>query len=354
MFLIVSQLVAFLIGAYAAISLFAGQDCPKWLAAAGSALIFAASLRPLLGAFRPGYCVDMASAALFNALVLLAALLLVKDLAAAPLIIGERFKWWSVSVRFGLVNAGICAAACAAAGLGLWEAVRVPAVVEKTMEIPGLPDRLDGLRVAHLSDLHVEERLPKAWLEEIVVATNAAKPDMVLITGDFADDLAKNMRGAMSPLSDLKAPVFGVSGNHEDYWGASGWIGLLNSLGVMMLENRSEKIEIRGKPVVVAGISDFSAREGIGKVGPDVDLLLVHQPRFAAMWRDKAKAVFAGHTHGGQFLGLGWLVARQNGGYLSGIYGNMSVSPGTGLWRGLMMRLGVPAEIDVITLKRKN
>jgi predicted MPP superfamily phosphohydrolase len=54
-------------------------------------------------------------------------------------------------------------------------------------------------------------------------------------------------------------------------------------------------------------------------------------------------------------LGLDRLVARFNNGFVSGFYdvGGMQlyVNNGTALWNGFALRIGVPSELTVITLR---
>lgn len=45
--------------------------------------------------------------------------------------------------------------ALALSGYGMREALRVPPVREVRMQVPGLPDALNGFRIAQLSDLHI-------------------------------------------------------------------------------------------------------------------------------------------------------------------------------------------------------
>ena len=65
----------------------------------------------------------------------------------------------------------------------------------------------------------------------------------------------------------------------------------------------------------------------------------------------------SGHTHGGMIAGLDRLVARANGGFVSGLYDvqgmQLYVNNGTALWPGFAMRLGKPSELTRITLVRK-
>ena len=51
-----------------------------------------------------------------------------------------------------------------------------------------------------------------------------------------------------------------------------------------------------------------------------------------------------------------WLVARFNNGFVSGFYDvdgmQLYVNNGTALWNGFALRIGVPSELTVITLRR--
>jgi hypothetical protein len=119
--------------------------------------------------------------------------------------------------------------------------------------------------------------------------------------------------------------------------------------------------------LVLAGVTDRSARSS-GHPGPDLDagltgapagapiVLLDHQPANAARAAARGVALqLSGHTHGGVIRGLDRLVARGNGGFVSGAYqvGGMVlyVSNGTGLWPGFALRLGRPSELTRITLR---
>ena len=118
---------------------------------------------------------------------------------------------------------------------------------------------------------------------------------------------------------------------------------------------------------VIAGLNDPVATR-FGMEGPNLEkalagapadapvILLAHQPKFA-----RANAAYgvdlqlSGHTHGGQMIGFDQIVASQNEGFLRGLYtvGGMRlyVSPGTGLWTGFPVRIGVPSEIARLVLR---
>ncbi len=60
-------------------------------------------------------------------------------------------------------------------------------IEEKELWIPRLPGELEGLRIAHLSDLHMSGRLTKSYFEQVVAATNRCAPDFVALTGDLVE-----------------------------------------------------------------------------------------------------------------------------------------------------------------------
>src|SRR5690606_4992756 len=58
-------------------------------------------------------------------------------------------------------------------------------VDEREIELPHWPRALDGLRIAHLSDIHVGGAMDRARLREVAALTAAARPDLIVHTGDF-------------------------------------------------------------------------------------------------------------------------------------------------------------------------
>ena len=48
------------------------------------------------------------------------------------------------------------------------------------MQVPGLPDALNGFRIAQLSDLHIGPTFGKAWLTDVVARTDSLNPDLIV------------------------------------------------------------------------------------------------------------------------------------------------------------------------------
>lgn len=263
-------------------------------------------------------------------------------------------------------------AAFGLAAFGVAQAVRIPPLKSVEIAIQDLPETFDGYRLLQLTDLHLSRLFPASWAEAVVQKANDLQADLIVVTGDFIDGRLEKRRTDVAPLAKLRAPdgLFAIPGNHEYYFGYDDWIEHHASLGMRMLTNEHAVIERGTDRIVIAGVTDLAA---FGRSMPNPDLagalngapaeapiiLLDHQPRMAA---ETAKAGIAlqlsGHTHGGMVLGLDRLVARANGGFVSGLYavGGMQlyVNNGTGLWPGFALRLGRPSELTVFTLRKRS
>lgn len=267
-------------------------------------------------------------------------------------------------------RAALFAALAAGTALyGVSKGVEVPEVRSRELRLPRLPRELDGLAVAHLTDIHISPLFPAWWAQALVERVNAAKPDLILLSGDLVDGAPGLRARDIAPLRDLRAPygVFGCTGNHEYYSGFQAWMPVFSGLGISMLLNSHALLSIQGHSLAVAGVTDpvaggfglpLPAKEAALRGIPEgvTRIMLEHRPGSAAESAAAgADLQLSGHTHGGHALGLDRLVARFNGGYVYGAYmvGPMPlyVSSGAGLWNGFPLRLGVPSEIARIVLR---
>ena len=258
------------------------------------------------------------------------------------------------------------------AALGTHAALRVPSVTPVEIVVPGLPAAWDGLTVAQLSDVHASKTFPGNWLAGVVDAVNAARPDLIVITGDLFDGSPRQRFDDLRPLRRLRAPlgVYACPGNHEYYSGLTAWRPRFSSLGILLLENDHVLLRRNGAELILAGLSDDVAerfdlprpdiRQALGSTEASLPLILMaHRPHLVEqlkqLSRPGAALQLSGHTHGGQVFGLDLLVRRVNKGYLRGLYElgpvRLYISTGTALWSGFPLRLGVPSEIPLITLR---
>lgn len=276
----------------------------------------------------------------------------------------ERFR-----IIGNRVNLALLVLSAVLVAVGMVNGTRVPEVREESILLDRLPAELDGMTVAVLADLHVDGITRNGRVRRMVEKTNALRPDVIVIAGDFVDGTVPVHGDDLRPLADLKARygVFGVPGNHEYYSGYEEWMEFLSSLGVRMLSN--EHVVAGNGAVVLAGVTDPVAAM-MGREEPDIGkslegappgtvrILASHQPRLAPeAARHGVDLQISGHTHGGMITGVDRIVGRLNRGFVSGTYavGGMKlyVSNGSGIWSGFPIRIGVPSEIALLRLRRK-
>ncbi|MEN9938647.1 MAG: hypothetical protein RLZZ387_5226 [Chloroflexota bacterium] len=239
-----------------------------------------------------------------------------------------------------------------------------PILERVELRLPRLPAALDGLRIGHLTDLHLGFRYAEqnvAWAMEHM---RREAPDLVALTGDFVSfqhaipDLAPLLRGLRAPLG-----VYAVPGNH-DYWeGVDDVRAALSICDIPLLINESRHLRLRGADFWLVGLDDIwdgriDVRAALrGVPGDAFKLLLAHSPDFAdEAARHGFDVQLSGHTHGGHIrlpllgpLGLPRFGRR----YVMGQFqvGRTAVYVSRGL-AGPPLRLLCPPEATIITLRR--
>ncbi len=265
-------------------------------------------------------------------------------------------------------SAGIAGGALALTPAAVYYAKTRRVVRQIEIRLPSIPAGLDGFKIVHLSDIHVGNTIYRDDIADIVAETNALEPDMIAITGDMADGFPDLIGDWIDPMQDFKARygTWFVTGNHDHMWNAAGWCEKIASLGIHVLDNAHEIVDVNGTRFAVAGALDYRGdrRNRNWKSDPAkaltgiphnlFRLMLVHQPSSVdTCFKLGADLVLLGHTHGGQFWPLSYIINAMHK-YAHGLYmvGDKAafVSCGTGYW-GPPLRFGVPPEIDVVTLR---
>ncbi len=240
-------------------------------------------------------------------------------------------------------------------------------LTRRVLRLPRLPQNLDGLTIAHLSDVHVGRFTRGPVLEKIVEATNQLHADLVLMPGDLIDFYLSDLpeAAAMVRRLDSRHGTFMCEGNHDLIESPQAFDNGVRREGLQLLRNASRLLPIRGETLQLLGVNwalpESSIEEEMSEVTrlvrPELfSILLAHHPH---NWDPAIKAgidlTLAGHTHGGQLMlnkhfGAGSIMFR----YFSGLYERagkqLYVSNGVGNW--FPLRINAPAEIVHLTLRR--
>jgi len=276
-------------------------------------------------------------------------------------------------VRSRLVAGAVVGVVAILLTWGYAEAMRVPRVKKVDVSIARLGPGMDGLRVAVITDTHYGPINRARWSAAVVARINELGADLVCHVGDIADGTVEVRELQASPLASANAALSRVyvTGNHEYFSEAEGWLVYMESIGWVALHNRHVIVERGGDRLVVAGVDDATAQSsGVRGHRADLEaalagadatlpvLLLAHQPK------QVAQAVLAGvdlqlsgHTHGGQIWPFNFLVRLEQP-VVHGLSRHadrtqLYTSRGTGFW-GPPFRVFAPSEITLLTLRSPN
>lgn len=250
-------------------------------------------------------------------------------------------------------------------------------VVERVELFPRhLPPAFDGCTLAFLADTHHGPFVPVSYLRSVVEATNALKPDLVVLGGDYvqrrrpffpAGDPRPLIAPGIGALGGLRAPLgrFAVLGNHDRKVSAMLTRRALADNGFTELTNTGVWLERDGSRLRVCGVDDYrtgkpNLRRALGDCRTDdACLLFSHNPDIAERVRDpRVDLIFSGHTHGGQvvlpLVGAPFTASRHGQKYRAGLVqaptARVYVSRGVGTI-ALPIRWGAPPEITFVTLR---
>ena len=274
-------------------------------------------------------------------------------------------------VRSRVVAGAVVAVTAALLGWGHLEAMRVPRVRAVDVVIGRLGPGLDGLRVAVITDTHYGPLDRARWSAKVVRRVNDLDADVVCHVGDIADGTVEAREEQARPLAAVRAAAARVyvTGNHEYFSEAQGWLDYMERIGWAALHNRHVVVERGGDRLVIAGVDDATAEtSGLRGHGADLDaalagadrslpvLLLAHQPKQVAhAARAGVDLQLSGHTHGGQIWPFHFLVRLEQpvvqGLSRHGERTQLYTSRGTGFW-GPPFRVFAPSEITLVTLRR--
>ncbi|MFZ0746561.1 MAG: metallophosphoesterase [Terracidiphilus sp.] len=252
-------------------------------------------------------------------------------------------------------------------------------VVHRDISIKGLSHAFEGVKIAQLSDIHMDEFTEPFLLREAINRINCERPDYVFLTGDYvtADVLSKkliiNAAGQCGRLlSSLECKQrYAIFGNHDVRAGELEVGNAMSEANLVFLRNTHVPLERNGGRLWLAGIDDpvngmpdqgAAIPESIRHIPHEPVILMCHAPDYidrlhAHPTGQTISLVLSGHTHGGQvripFVGPLFLPSWGRK-YVEGLFnvGSMQLYVNRGIGSvGVPFRLDCRPEITIFTLR---
>ncbi len=244
-------------------------------------------------------------------------------------------------------------------------------VRELDVAIPGLPDDLNGLKLLHVSDIHLSPFLSVPELERVIDACRELRPNIALVTGDLISTKGDPLDACIRQVARLKSDmgIYGCMGNHERYAQAEAYTERAGAqAGILFLRGGTQSLSVGRATLNLAGV-DYQAMAGrktylktvAGLTQPGAfNLLLSHNPDvFPMAERQGWNLTLSGHTHGGQvnveILESSFNPARFLTPYVYGLYTLGAsveyVTRGIGTI-GIPARIGAPPEVALLRLRK--
>ena len=233
----------------------------------------------------------------------------------------------------------LLALAAAGAAWGLYESQWVQQC-RRVVPITGLDPAFDGLRIGHLSDLHVgAPSLNARSLARGVELIRQLEPDLVVVSGDLrarrSGDAA--LRRSLA-LLDAPLGAYAVLGNHDhadghDPFADGDALADLDGTPVRLLRDETATVEVDGRadpprrhrPAHVRGRRRRARRRTRRPHGRSAPPARATSPTSStASSRASGSAILSGHLHGGQlcvpYPGGRFRLAHLSRDYLEGVY----------------------------------
>lgn len=277
---------------------------------------------------------------------------------------------------------------------GYWFGRKQLLITETTYKSSQVPAAFDGYKIVHISDLHLSSLADSpAFLQRVIDTINAQQPDLICFTGDLVSFGVEEAFPFTNILRQMhsKDGIMSVLGNHDfalyshglTYEEKDAKVEQLtayqrDTLGWHLLRNQAHVITRDTDKLQIMGVDNASCqaqgfqtvyRADMPKVieeanrqldedakGNVMKILLSHDP---SHWRIEVvealniPLTLSGHTHAGQLKLFGCPISSLMFNESEGWYheGNQSLYINTGIGCTLPVRIGVPAEITLITLR---
>jgi predicted MPP superfamily phosphohydrolase len=200
---------------------------------------------------------------------------------------------------------------------GYFEAQNI-CIEHLTIETSKLPDGVEKLRVAQISDLHLGIIVRDRMLNRVIKKLEKVKPDVIVSTGDLLDGEVNHVDYLAERLKNVKAGLgkFAVTGNHEFFGGIAHAVKFTEEAGFTLLRGRGVTIE---NVINIAGVDDTATggvktqngnrsrkeEEILGNLPKDLfTLFLKHRSDTNGKSTGLFDLQLSGHTHRGQIFPL--------------------------------------------------
>jgi predicted MPP superfamily phosphohydrolase len=239
-----------------------------------------------------------------------------------------------------------------------------PRIEDYRVEIAGLSPRLDGLRLVHLTDLHLAPCFDRRFFESIMDEASTLEPDLVLLTGDIVEH-AEALAWIEPVLSRLRGRMgqYAILGNHDLQYGEQSVRAALAAAGFEDVDGRWACVEHGGGSSIAVGGTSAPwgpALSPLNLAAADLRIVLSHSPDLfyrIAKWQ-AVDLILSGHNHGGQvrlpLVGPVLMPSRFSRRFDRGFFvrgrTHMYVSKGLGAKHPL--RWNCPPELTRLTLTR--
>ena len=242
-------------------------------------------------------------------------------------------------------------------------------IVERSLPIARLPQKLEGSRLAQVSDLHIGPQVDDSYLLGVFAKVRALAPEIVVYTGDFisySPNAAEHASRVFAELPLGTRATFGILGNHDygpnwsDLDVAADIAAAAQAAGVHILRNEiseTDGLQIVGLDDVWGG--QFDIQKAFANLDPARSAIaLSHNPDTVDRpgWDKHTGWILCGHTHGGQckppFLPPPLLPVR-NRRYTSGEFelaGGRRMYINRGVGHLLRVRINARPEVTLFTL----
>lgn len=195
----------------------------------------------------------------------------------------------------------------------------------KTYEIEhkDIPSNFDGFKIIQLTDIHFRSSSNTALLKKMVKKVNSEHADIIVLTGDYIDRGTNYIDDALELLGKLEANygIYATLGNHDGWDRHDPLYEGLTNLGITVVENTYDFIEIDGQQIYLCGIEDIDSgyadfsQATKGAKEDDYVIMLSHNPNASTLINSPYRSslnmnaqvdlMFSGHTHGGQITLFG-------------------------------------------------